>query len=104
MHYGHSGFSKNGGYTIVPKNNAFINVIGQRGGLSDGDIRRINSKYNCKVQKSYGHAFNNFEAHTSSPFKYTPSPIFEHKRSEPSFKSKKKFNVDDDDIDNLFNI
>lgn len=101
MHYGHSGFSKNGGFTIVPKNDAFLNVIGQRGGLSEGDIKRINNKYNCRVEKSYGHVFNHFEHHTSSPLKHSISPTFEHK-STPNYKYKSKFSDDDDD--DLFNI
>ncbi|PGT73601.1 M12 family metallopeptidase [Priestia megaterium] len=42
MHYGRYGFSKNGQPTIVPK----IDVeIGQRRGLSQGDIQGINSLY-----------------------------------------------------------
>lgn len=126
--YGHSGFSKNGGYTIVPKNDAYLHVIGQRTGLSEGDIRRINSKYNCKVEKSYGHSFNNYDKYTASPYKESANPKFEHKsrpelkindhsitpyfkhksklehKSRPDLEFKSKVKFDDDDIDNLFNL
>lgn len=128
MHYGHSGFSKNGGFTIIPKNDAYLHTIGQRNALSEGDIRRINNKYNCKVQKSYGHVFNNLEYHKSAPFRelsvstispfreltISPtspfrggpsiSPKFEHKiNHELKLNGKLKFDKIPD-IDDLFNI
>ncbi|XP_050094471.1 zinc metalloproteinase nas-13-like [Anopheles aquasalis] len=45
MHYGATAFSKNGKDTIVPKDpNA---VIGQRVGLSERDISKLNHMYGC---------------------------------------------------------
>lgn len=48
MHYGSRAASKNGKRTIVPKDEANLEDIGQRAQLSDGDIKRINTKYKCK--------------------------------------------------------
>lgn len=50
MHYGATAFTKNGKVTILTRNGEHI---GQRFGLSQGDIRRINNKYNCKVSASH---------------------------------------------------
>lgn len=47
MHYDRDAFSKNGEDTIVPKNRRYKRIIGQRIGLSRGDIKRINNMYNC---------------------------------------------------------
>jgi len=47
MHYGSKSFSKNGKHTIVPKNLAYLDKIGQRIGLSQGDVDRINNMYKC---------------------------------------------------------
>lgn len=47
MHYDGKAFSKNGKETIVPKNLRFAKVIGQREGLSRGDIMRVNNMYEC---------------------------------------------------------
>lgn len=47
MHYDTKAFSKNGKETIVPKNRRFAKVVGQREGLSKGDIQRINNMYEC---------------------------------------------------------
>lgn len=44
MHYGATAFTKNGAVTIRTNE-----PIGQRYGLSEGDIRRINNKYSCKT-------------------------------------------------------
>lgn len=54
MHYGATAFTKNGGITILTKNGE---EIGQRFGLSKGDIRRINNKYKCNVGSSNVHYF-----------------------------------------------
>jgi hypothetical protein len=54
MHYGSKSASKNGELTIVPKDGASVADIGQRGGLSDGDVKRLNKKYNCKVERAAG--------------------------------------------------
>jgi len=45
MHYSAWGFSKNGFATIVPHDITLINVMGQRAGMSDKDISRLNSMY-----------------------------------------------------------
>jgi len=47
MHYGAYGFTKDGYATLVPNNIAYINVIGQRGQLSQGDIAKVNTMYEC---------------------------------------------------------
>ncbi|KAM4613100.1 uncharacterized protein ACJ7VT_011284 isoform 2-T2 [Polymixia lowei] len=44
MHYGKTAFSKNGRDTITPKTSA---VIGQRVGMSELDILKINRLYSC---------------------------------------------------------
>ena len=45
MHYGSHAFAKGYGPTIVPKKPA--SLLGQRNGLSDIDIWKINKLYNC---------------------------------------------------------
>lgn len=47
MHYDGKAFSKNGKQTIVPRNRRYKDVIGQRIGLSFGDVKRINNMYKC---------------------------------------------------------
>jgi len=47
MHYSAYGFSRNGFATIVPHDITLINIMGQRTGLSDKDISRLNSMYTC---------------------------------------------------------
>lgn len=98
MHYGAAAFSKNGANTIVTKNSEHI---GQRYGLSDGDIRRINNKYNCDIEshqeKFFGKTFVKTE--------YKIKDFIPH--SKPQLLSKPitttKIEHDDDD-DDLFNI
>lgn len=51
MHYGSKAASKNGGRTIITNDPNYINAIGQRSELSDGDIKRINVRYHCTVSK-----------------------------------------------------
>lgn len=51
MHYGSRAASRNGGRTIITKDANFLNTIGQRTELSEGDIKRINVRYNCAVSK-----------------------------------------------------
>lgn len=45
MHYAPTAFSKNGMATIVPRDP--FATIGQRIGMSEGDIARINVMYKC---------------------------------------------------------
>jgi hypothetical protein len=52
MHYAPNDFSINGKPTIVPKNRNWLSKMGQRVGVSEGDIKRINNMYNCQVTKS----------------------------------------------------
>jgi len=47
MHYGNKAFSRNGGYTMITKDQRYFSKIGQRNGLSVGDIARINNMYKC---------------------------------------------------------
>lgn len=47
MHYNSYTFSRNGLQTILPNDYRFGNVVGQRIGLSLGDVQRINSMYQC---------------------------------------------------------
>ncbi|KAG5668447.1 hypothetical protein PVAND_016387 [Polypedilum vanderplanki] len=47
MHYNPKAFSKNGKETIVPKDPQYRDKIGQRRGLSTGDVQRINNMYSC---------------------------------------------------------
>uniref|UniRef100_A0A3Q1HXG3 Metalloendopeptidase n=1 Tax=Anabas testudineus TaxID=64144 RepID=A0A3Q1HXG3_ANATE len=49
MHYGPKDFSKNGGDTITPLNPSA--TIGQRIGMSENDILKINKLYSCGAQK-----------------------------------------------------
>jgi hypothetical protein len=48
MHYDPLAFSDNGRRTIVPYDEEYRDVIGQRKALSKGDIQRINNMYDCK--------------------------------------------------------
>lgn len=96
MHYGAHAASKNGGLTIVPKDSSYVNVIGQRDGLSEGDIRRINNKYNCHVGKSSNIISGfvpKYSYHLDEP---TKVPLFK--------KAVKPLTKGDDDDDDLFNI
>jgi len=45
MHYSAFGFSKNGFATIIPNDITQINIMGQRLGMSDLDIARLNAMY-----------------------------------------------------------
>lgn len=96
MHYGSRAASKNGGRTIITRDERFQEVIGQRGGLSDGDIKRINNKYKCKVYKPTVNIYSNYQHRFS-----------EAKPSNDGFKpviSSFKLPSKDDDDDDLFNI
>ncbi|XP_031629453.1 seminal metalloprotease 1-like [Contarinia nasturtii] len=47
MHYSAYGFSKNGNATIVPVDESFLGKIGQREKLSEKDIFKLNTMYEC---------------------------------------------------------
>jgi hypothetical protein len=47
MHYDPLAFSRNNKRTILPTDENARNVIGQRYGLSKGDVERINNMYGC---------------------------------------------------------
>jgi hypothetical protein len=47
MHYRSNEFSQNGFDTISTVDHRFRSVIGQRFGLSLGDVNRINAMYKC---------------------------------------------------------
>jgi len=47
MHYPAYGFTRNGYATIIPHDITLIRTMGQRNGLSDKDISRLNSMYQC---------------------------------------------------------
>ncbi|XP_078488569.1 meprin A subunit alpha-like [Ciona intestinalis] len=55
MHYGDTSFSTNGGKTIITRDPAFQDVIGQRRTFSEGDVTMINRMYPCSdpLRKSY---------------------------------------------------
>lgn len=99
MHYGSKAASKNGGRTIVTKDNQYLDAIGQRNGLSDGDIQRINTKYKCKVYKPTVNLFANYD-HRILGSKEPDVDQFKPISSPFSHTSTK----DDDDDEDLFNI
>jgi Astacin (Peptidase family M12A) len=124
MHYGNTAFTKNGAFTIIPKNSNYLHVIGQRGGLSEGDVNRINYRYKCKVDKPYPQLLNSLYSSsefTSKP-EYSLSKSIDYFSSEllpkPDYsfrgtnggssefvpKTKFDFTKPDDDVDDLFNI
>ncbi|KAG5668446.1 hypothetical protein PVAND_016386 [Polypedilum vanderplanki] len=47
MHYGSNTFSRNSIETITAKDQRYQKKIGQRKGLTQGDVDRINNMYNC---------------------------------------------------------
>ncbi|KAK7865057.1 hypothetical protein R5R35_007184 [Gryllus longicercus] len=49
MHYSANAFTKNGRPTIVPMDSNA--QLGQRRGLSKGDIKKLNSMYGCKMSE-----------------------------------------------------
>ncbi|XP_026333154.1 zinc metalloproteinase nas-4 [Hyposmocoma kahamanoa] len=49
MHYSEYAFSRNNQKTIVPKVGGV--TLGQREGLSRGDVRKVNNMYNCKKEE-----------------------------------------------------
>ncbi|XP_049444937.1 meprin A subunit beta-like isoform X2 [Epinephelus fuscoguttatus] len=53
MHYSKDGFSKNSEPTIVTKIPQFMDVIGQRIGLSASDLTKLNRLYNCTKSSTF---------------------------------------------------
>ncbi|XP_037042821.1 blastula protease 10-like [Bradysia coprophila] len=47
MHYPAYGFTRNGYATIIPHDITLIRTMGQRTGMSDKDVSRLNSMYQC---------------------------------------------------------
>lgn len=54
MHYDPVAFSSNGKRTVVPIDEKYRDVIGQRIALSRGDIARINNMYECNYYRNFG--------------------------------------------------
>ncbi|RVE53981.1 hypothetical protein evm_001384 [Chilo suppressalis] len=52
MHYSEYAFSRNNKKTIEPKMGGV--KLGQREGLSRGDVRKVNNMYNCKKEEPQG--------------------------------------------------
>jgi astacin len=114
MHYGSTAFTKNGDHTIVPKNEAYLHVIGQRNGLSEGDIKRINTRYHCKVERAYPALLNHISHYSKSQSaEYLPKPLEYSYRPKaisdggfvPVIKPGFSFSeTKDADIDELFNL
>lgn len=50
MHYSATAFTKNGKETIVPKDSRYSEKMGQRVGVSPGDVQRINNMYKCQTK------------------------------------------------------
>lgn len=112
MHYGSTAFTKNGGVTIMPKNEAYLHTIGQRGGLSEGDIKRINNRYKCKVEKAYPQLLNHI-SHFSTGAEFLPKPAeYSYSRTtkdsngfvpviNPGYSFSK---TKDADVEDLFNL
>lgn len=117
MHYSAGAFTKNGGLTIITKNSE---SIGQRFGLSDGDINRINTKYHCNVDKpsfidsssfhqpeysiSSGHhsiSSSSLDFFNKPEYNFKPSESF---KSSTGFQPSTGYKSTDPDDDDLFNI
>lgn len=47
MHYGQGAFSNGNGSTIITLDPEFQDVIGQRIGLSNSDVKELNLRYQC---------------------------------------------------------
>lgn len=100
MHYSATAFTKNGKVTIVTKNGE---QIGQRFGLSKGDIRRINNKYNCDVGSSHINYFASPDFFGSSkgknPFSKGKNPFSKRYPIESFEEDEDEFVEDDDEFD-----
>lgn len=53
LHYSAKAFSKNGSPTIEALDKKFNGIIGQRAGLSEIDLRKLNKLYKCPAKQSY---------------------------------------------------
>lgn len=98
MHYSSTAFTRNGGQTIVPKDDSYAHAIGHREQLSEGDIKRINNKYNCDrglIHKAPIELYSKYTKH--EPHK-VHEKIADHEYHGYRVVSK------DDDVEDLFNI
>ncbi|XP_055305146.1 hatching enzyme 1.2-like isoform X2 [Sitodiplosis mosellana] len=77
MHYSAKAFSKNGNITIEPIYE--YTVLGQRIGLSEGDIQKINTMYNSSCNNN---ALSTIELHLQmqqqQQQEVTPTPVGQH--------------------------
>lgn len=92
MHYSSYAFTKNGKITIVTRNGE---QIGQRFGLSQGDIKRINNKYHCNVGSTKHNYFPNSEYFGKNQFsKRHPTETYNYEDAEDSWEDD---DYEDDD-------
>lgn len=100
MHYGASAGSKNGGLTIMPKDESHLGSIGQRNGLSAGDIQRINNKYHCNIDKPTYSFFPHYESKGFIPSSFDSNGFVPKIPSYSTFQH----HITRDDDEDLFNI
>lgn len=109
MHYGSTAATKNGGRTIMTRDEKFIGDIGQRAGLSEGDINRINTKYGCHKAFKHKPSFNLFTKHTfyqrdDDRHNAAYQVVEEDDKLFSRAKHRAEEEVEDDNDDDLFNI
>lgn len=76
--------------------------IGQRYGLSDGDIRRINNKYDCHQESHHGNHFGKSSA--KNEFHGIAKDVKFYSNPQRPIKPTTTISDDDEDDDDLFNI
>lgn len=100
MHYGSKAGTKNGGVTIMPHDASYSGAIGQRNGLSAGDILRINNKYNCRVNKPNYNFFPQLDSNNLAPTNYESTIGFLPK--VPTYSEfQRQITKDDDELFNF---